>query len=374
MRLTRGKIREDELLDLGSVSTTPPTQHNQEMLQGVQPRSIDEGITDMLIKAAQGQVSHYDTQDTYIAAEEKKTNLSMESQRRAIHTISNYCNTLGVWRDDFDKINNDRLARNAYYAMCEKALMDYMGSIEYNVVDRNGESVEIATDFIETPNQQDSFDVLLKMAIKDLVRYDAGVWVKSFNKGGYLTEVKAYLGTEFWKEIDRVPMAIGIPKDYVLSGTNMYQGWWSHGYTERYWQRSRTGVYIPFKPEEVVYFMSYPRTDGIYGTDFLKFLKHQLQYLIDSTRAAGKTFENGIVPSIVWEHPDIMTREQLAQRIRKVEVENRGSYKFGGIIHTVNQEKVTTLAQRLHDMEWLEGQKFVAQLIWSMWGFSPWRV
>jgi uncharacterized protein YdaT len=117
--------------------------------------------------------------------------------------------------------------------------------------------------------------------------------------------------------------------------------------------------------------MSYPRTDGVYGTDFVKFLKYQLQYLIDSTRAAGKTFENGIVPSMVWEHPDVMTREQLMQRIRKIEVENRGSYKFGGIIHTVNNEKVTTLAQRLHDMEWLEGQKFVAQLIWSMWGFSP---
>ena len=378
MRLRRGNIKEEELLDIGngisSVSGTPVIRSPTAIGYNQQSAYNDESeaIADLLLKASTNQaVSHYDSTDVFIENKQATDVTDTESIRRSIHTISNYYNTLGVWRDDFDKLTNDRLARNSYYAMCEKALMDYMGSIEYKVIDSDGESVEVATDFLETPNPQESFDVLLKMAIKDLIRYDAGVWVKSFNKAGYLTEIKAYLGTEFWKEIDRVPMQVNIPKDYVTSGANMYQGWWSHGYTQRYWQRSRTGVYIPFQPEEVCYFMSYPRTDGIYGTDFVKFLKHQLQYLIDSTRAAGKTFENGIVPSIVWEHPDVMSREQLAQRIRKVEVENRGSYKFGGIIHTVNNEKVTTLAQRLHDMEWLEGQKFVAQLIWSMWGFSP---
>jgi len=373
MGLRRGKYREEDLLDLSRISTVSSvTPTVPPLTEPIVTKDMDSEIADMLIKASTNQaVSHYDSKDVFIENKEKNDVTDTESIRRAIHTISNYYNTLGVWRDDFDKLTNDRLARNSYYSMCEKALMDYMGSIEYKVVDSNGESVEVATDFIDSPNPQDSFDVLLKMAIRDLIRYDAGVWVKSFNKAGYLTEIKGYLGTEFWKEIDRVPMSINIPKDYVTSGANMYQGWWSHGYTQRYWQRSRTGVYIPFQPEEICYFMSYPRTDGIYGTDFLKFLKHQLQYLIDSTRAAGKTFENGIVPSIVWEHPDVMSREQLAQRIRKVEVENRGSYKFGGIIHTVNNEKVTTLAQRLHDMEWLEGQKFVAQLIWSMWGFSP---
>ena len=370
------KLREEDLLSLDEKSQRVNITHSDVPVSKAQEpleiRSADAEITDFLIKASRAEgVSFYDTADVFIENKVKQDVTDTEAVRRAIHTISNYYNTLGVFRDDFDKVSNDKLARNSYYSMCEKALMDYMGSIEYKVVDSNGESVEKAMDFIDTPNPQDSFDVLLKMAIRDLIRYDAGVWVKSFNKGGYLTEIKGYLGTEFWKEIDRVPMSVTIPKDYLTSGANMYQGWWSHGYTQRYWQRSRTGVYIPFQPEEVCYFMSYPRTDGIYGTDFLKFLKHQLQYLIDSTRAAGKTFENGIVPSIVWEHPDVMSREQLAQRIRKVEVENRGSYKFGGIIHTVNNEKVTTLAQRLHDMEWLEGQKFVAQLIWSMWGFSP---
>ena len=368
--LRRSKsLSESDLITLG----TPPTQLTHTATEPLNPLSrSDNDLQDLLLKAStQMTYSFYDATDIKIENKERQDVTDTEATRRAIHTISNYYNTLGVWRDDFDKVSNDKLARNSYYSMCEKAMMDYMGSIEYKITDKNGEPVEKAIEFINQPNPQDSFDVLMKMGIRDLIRYDAGVWVKSFNKGGYMTEIKAYLGTEFWKEIDRVPMSVAIPKDYITSGANMYQGWWSHGYTMRYWQRSRTGVYIPFQPEEVCYFMTYPRTDGIYGTDFLKFLKHQLQYLIDSTRAAGKTFENGIVPSIVWEHPDVMSREQLMQRIKKVEYENKGSYKFGGIIHTVNQEKVTTLAQKLHDMEWLEGQKFVAQLIWAMWGFSP---
>lgn len=367
------KLQEKDLYDITStpsVTTTPQTV--DETITEQLKRDRDENLESLLLKASTNMtVSFYDTDDIKIENKERQDVTDTDAIRRAIHTISNYYNTLGVWRDDFNKVDNDKLARNAYYAMCEKAMADYMGSIEFKVTDKNGEEVETALEFLDQPNPQDSFDILLKMGIRDLVRYDAAAWVKSFNKAGYLTEIKPYLGTEFWKEIDRVPMAVAIPKDYITSGANMYQGWWSHGYTMRYWQRSRTGVYIPFMPEEVCYFMMYPRTDGIYGTDFLKFLKHQLQYLIDSTRAAGKTFENGIVPSIVWEHPDVMSREQLSQRIKKVEIENKGSYKFGGIIHTVNNEKVTTLAQKLHDMEWLEGQKFTAQLIWAMWGFSP---
>jgi hypothetical protein len=114
----------------------------------------------------------------------------------------------------------------------------------------------------------------------------------------------------------------------------------------------------------------YPRSDGIYGTDFIKFLKYQMQYLIDSTKAAGKTFENGMVPSIVWEHPEMRSIPQFRQRVKEAAYNNQGWNRFGSVIHAVNGEKVHTLAQNLHDMQWLEGQKFVAQLIWAMWGFS----
>jgi len=115
----------------------------------------------------------------------------------------------------------------------------------------------------------------------------------------------------------------------------------------------------------------YPQSDNIYGTDFIMRLKYQIQYLIDSTRAAGKTFANGVVPSIVWKHPHVYDMNQLYQRMAEVRKENQGSYRFGSILHTVRDEEVDTLSHTLHDMEWLEGQRFVAQLVWAMFGFQP---
>ena len=343
-------------------------------------------ILSLLMKAS-GQSQHvvpsfYEGGDDVYIENKTRTDVTVtDADRRAIHTISNYYNTLGIYRDDFDKTTNDKMARNAYYAICEKAMMDYMRSIQYTVKDsRNGENIDTATDFFNEPNPQDDMGSIFAMLIRDVTRYDAGVLVKSFNKGGFVTEIKPYLATEFWREQDRVPFIVNVPimntvdltgGAYASHQQPTYQGWWSHGYTERFWQRSRTGVYIPFQPEEICYFMMYPRTDGIYGTDFIKFLKYQIQYLIDSTKAAGKTFENGVVPSVVWEHPEVHTIPQLKQRIAELKYNNQGWQRFGSVIHTVNGEKVTSLAQSLHDMQWLEGQKFVAQLVWATWGFSP---
>lgn len=343
-------------------------------------------LNEIIAKSSRHVVpSFYDVEDVPISNKErpgKEDVTDTEGIRRAIHTISNYYNTLGVYRDDFDKNKNDKLARNAYYVLCEKAIQDYLGSATYKVVDKDGQPVEAAMDFLDMPNPQDDFGTLMKMAVRDLVRYDAGVWVKTFNAGGYLVEMKSYLGTEFWKEQDRVAMIVNMPfssvvnydrssSTYATHWQPAYSGWWSHGYVQRYWQRSRTGVYIPFQPEEICYFMMYPRSDGIYGTDFIKYLTYQLQYLIDSTKAAGKTFENGLVPSVVWMHDNVKNIQQLEQRIREVRASNQGPNRFGSILHTVSGEKVETLAQTLLNMQWLEGQKFIAQLIWAMWGFSP---
>lgn len=286
-----------------------------------------------------------------------------DAWRRAIDPISNSYNTLGIYRSDFDKSSNDSLAKNAYFAVMEKSMIDYICNLPWEVSNKDGKEWSDAMEWLERPNPQQGYDDILRISLRDIIRYDAGAWVKTFNLKKELVEMKAYMGTEFWKETDRM----------LVSDTNdvlKYTGYWSHGYTKRYWQRSRTGIYTAFDPNEIVYLMMYPRSDGIYGTDYITSLKYQLQYLIDSTRAAGKTFANGVVPSLVWSHPQIFDRNQLYQRMQEVKNENQGSYRFGGILHTVREEKVETLAHTLHDMEWLEGQRFVAQMIWAMWGFQ----
>ncbi|MFA7020362.1 MAG: phage portal protein [Bacilli bacterium] len=286
---------------------------------------------------------------------------------RAIHPISNYYNTLGIARPYFSKAANDVLASTPYYAICEKSICDYTAALEFGVYDRDNQHVADMDDFLDYPGPHRTFGDVTKKYLPDLTRYDAAVMVKTFNRKGKCVEFDSYLGTEFWKEIDRVP--VGINLGHLPAARQI--GYYSHGHVQRYWQRSRTGVYVSFQPDEIAYMSMYPRNDTIYGTDWISCLKAPIQYLIDSTRAAGKTFQNGVVPSLVYKHPQITDRKQLMQRLADLKANNQGPMKFGGTLHLVKDEEVETLSHKLHDMEWLEGQKFMAQLVWSMWGFQP---
>ena len=325
----------------------------------------------------------YDNLNAQLREDDKQAILKDEEFRRAINSISTAWNSLGVYRSDFIKTDNDKMARNAYIAMVEKAFLDYIGSVDWDVVDRgDGDRVDYAYDFMCEPCPQNSFRDVFVPSIRDLFRYDAGAIVKTFNRRKELIELKSYLGTEFWIEMDRVPQIISVPTndnigiratEFTSEKTPgkeiLMQGWWSRGFAWRYWQRSQTGVYIPYTPSEICYLALYKRSDDIYGTDYIKFLKYWIQYLIDSTVAAGKTFQNGMIPSLILNHPNIYDINQIQQRLTQLRLENQGPTRTGTVMHLVNGETASSLAQHLHDMEWVEGQKFVAQLVWGYFGF-----
>ena len=350
----------------------------------------EQMLAEVLLKAAgissNQTLDAYDNLNKQLRTEDKEAIQKDEEFRRAISSISTAWNSLGVFRSDFNKNDNDKMGRNVFVAMVIKAFQDYFGALEWEVMDRNtGDRADAPYDFLHQPNPQDSFHDLVVPTIKDLTLYDAGAWVKTFNRKRELIELKSYLGTEFWIEMDRVPQIISVPANDNFTGiraTNyagdkgsgkevMMQGWWSRGFAWRYWQRSQTGVYIPYTPSEVCYFARYKRSDNIYGTDYMKFLKYQVQLLIDSTVAAGKTFQNGLVPSMIIEHPSVYSIDQIQQRIMQMRVDNVGPARFGSTMHLVNGETARMPTQTLHDMEWLEGQKYVAQLVWGFFGFTP---
>jgi hypothetical protein len=287
-----------------------------------------------------------------------------EEMRRAISSISAYYNIWGVYREGFDKLDNDRLAKNPTYSLCEKAVQDYFATVEWNITDKEKDTVEDAVDFLEAPNGQDTLNTLLKQSVRDVIRYDAGTWVNSITIGGELVEIKAYHGPEFWVELDHDLTTV--KSDQGIA----YQGNWSHGFVKKYWQHSRLGMFIPFDPEEVTYFMMYPRSESPYGTDFLQNLKFYLEYLLDSTKAAGMVFENGIMPGTAWYHPDITSGQELAERITELNLELQGAEGFGGPIHLIGNEKIEQIVPTLVDLQWLKGQQFASEIVWSMYGFS----
>ncbi|MFA7120245.1 MAG: hypothetical protein WC277_02080 [Bacilli bacterium] len=283
--------------------------------------------------------------------------------RRAVHYTNAQLGIQGLVRGDFDKEMNDRLARNAIYALCEKGVMDYFGTAEWEIVNEKGDQQTRAMKALRRPNPHQTLPMVLKETVRDTTRYDAGVMVNSLTADGYLGELRSFHGPDFWIEVDR---------DWTgLDGIgSQYYGPWSHGMVKRYWQHSRPGIYIPFEPKEICYMMLYPKTDSMYGTDFLSRVRWPLEYLIDSTKSAGMTFANGLAPGAIWKHPDYTSIEELAERELDIELNHLGSENFGGILHLIGNESIESFTPTLHDLEWIEGQKFFTDIVLAMFGFS----
>jgi len=285
-----------------------------------------------------------------------------DTRRRAVASISNRLSIQGLWRENFDRAEIDRLAKNVTFALCEKAVMDYFSTTEWQVVNGENKTIDSATDFLDHPNSQDNFNTLLVATIPDVLRYDAGCIVKSFNMFDQVAELKAYSGPEFLPEVDDEIQRID-----GEFGQTVY-GIYSHGFVRRWWQHSRPGVFIPFLPAEVVYIKMYPRSDSPFGTSFLSQVKWELEYLTDSTAAAGMTFANGIMPGVVWNHADATGPQQLEEERQAAEA-LRGPMKFNGVIDTFGDDTITPLTPTMVDMQWLEGQRYVSTIVWALFGF-----
>ena len=284
--------------------------------------------------------------------------------RKAIASSSIYPNIYGVYREGFNRYDNDRLAMNPTYALCEKSSQDYVSTLEWTVKNRDKNKVPDAIDFLEYPNKQDTLNDILGETCRDVIRYDAGVWAKTLDQKDELIDFKAYYGPEFWIGIDRNLQS-------VKTEAGTIEGWWSHGYAEKYWQHSRQGIFLEFEPDEISYFMMYPRSDSPYGTDFIMHLRWYLEMLLDSTKAAGMMFANGINPGTVWRHPALSSSQELEERKTEIELSLQGPENFGSILHLIGEEELKQLTPTMVDMQWLQGQKFISEIVWAMFGFSP---
>ena len=286
-------------------------------------------------------------------------------RRRGISSQSPYWGVFGIPRENFDRRAIDIIRVNPYYLLMETALCNYLRGISFDVKDKEGHRVESAYKFLANPNPQQGFwDVFISM-VRDLIAYDAGVIVKTYSRGGYCVELHAYSGPDFWGQIDRKEV-----DDMPNNNNALGKAYVSHGYVTRWWQRLNNGyTYQHYLPEEVCYFKQYPRSQSIYGDAILMSFKYHFRYLISSTVAAGRMMDNGLMPNLVWTHPDIASIEVLQQRLDSADHVNVGADNFGKTLHLLGNETVSTVDNTLADAKWLEGQQFVFKIILNIFGF-----
>lgn len=290
-------------------------------------------------------------------------NLKNIGQSRAISDNSLYNNPFGIPRPSFDLVTCDIIGSNPFYILPETIVCNYLRSVEFDVTDASGERVDYAYKFFKNPNPQSDFwDVFIPM-VRDLLRYDAGVIVKTFTVGGWLAYLKPYRGPEFWAEIDKMFFT-----DVANPFGNASGSYLSHGYICRWWQHTAQGLFIPFKPEEVSYFMLYPNAGSVYGTDIMKHFRFHFKGLMSGTVVFGKIMDNGLVTNLVFKHPDIASRETLRKRLAGLQNENTGAQNYGKTLHLIGNEEVTTVSHNLMDMQYIESQKFGITIIANLFG------
>ena len=302
--------------------------------------------------------------DDNVKIEGGKNQWKYADNRRGISNVSSYYSVFGIPRVNFDKASIDVIRMNPYYLLMESALCNYLRAIDFDVVDGDGEHLDIPYRFLKQPNPQQSFWECMIPCIRDMIAYDAGVLVKTFSYGGYLVELRAYDGTQFRADVDR-ELLPNTYSPYGGSGTTSI----SHGYIEGWWQYSSVGKWTHYKPQEIVYFMQYPQSTTIYGTDMLKSFRFHFRYLMSTTVAAGKIMDNGLVTNLIMRHPEIGTIQLLKQRLDSNAQVNVGPENFGKTLHLIGSEDVKTINNTLVDMEWLQGQQFIFKVVMNFFGF-----
>lgn len=284
-------------------------------------------------------------------------------RNRAISDSSFYNYIFGIPRPGFDVTLCDIIGSNPYYILAETIVCNYLRSVEFDVTDKHSERVDYAYKKLEHPTPQSTFwDEMIPM-VRDLLRYDQGVLVKTFTSGGWLDSFKAYRGPEFWAELDN--MVFNNKETPMGRGYGSYM---SHGYITRWWQHTAGGLYIPFQPEEVVRFMLYPNAGSVYGTDIMKHFRFHFKGLMSGTVAYGKIMDNGLVTNLVFKHPDIGSRESLRKRLAGVENENIGASNFGKVLHLLGNEDVQNISCNLADMQYIDAQKFGITIVANLFG------
>lgn len=284
--------------------------------------------------------------------------------RRGIHDTSMYNYLFGIARVGFDLMTCNVLKTNPFFIINQSILFDYLRQVDFNVVDKNGNRKDKLYKWFKNPNPQQSFWEVWLAAVGDMLAYDAGTVVVTYSKGGWARELKAYRGTEFWAETDRM---IFNGKQVPMNGAT--SAYLSHGYITRWWQHTNTGLFVPYRPEEVLYIMRYPQSGTVYGTDVMKFFRFHYRGLMSATVAYGKIMDNGLNAGVVMKHPDIGSIEVLQERLEGLRKVNSGPTNYGKPLHLIGSEEVSTISNNnLMNQQYIEGVRFNAMIIANIFG------
>lgn len=297
-----------------------------------------------------------------------------------------------------------QLAASIYVDMCVTAIIDEVCSIEWEIVaeDRAGNEVlgkekdiERIQDFFYNPNtNKESWEMIVRMMLPDLLELNSGIMVKVFNMFGEMVEIVARDGMAFTKNPDpygfytnRADLILiknilgeseeqtqqmdypAIQMEMEAEAAQQEGAYFQYGFN--------TGARpIPFGRREIVWFEKKVRTDNLYGRSSMEILSKTVQTLIYAVESQLEYFNDNQIPPGVLGF-DGMSAEDLKafglQWIQQQKVQDDlGNWKRANHkLPMVNKmPKFERLGFTNQELELIESQKWWSKLVWGAFGIT----
>jgi len=297
-----------------------------------------------------------------------------------------------------------QLASSIYVDMCVTAIIDEVCSVEWEIVaeDRAGnevlgkeKDVERIQEFFYNPNtNKESWEMIVRMMLPDLLELNSGIMVKIFNMFGEMVEICARDGMAFTKNPDpygfyTTRADLILMKNILGEGEEQTQqmdypaiqaemdavdaqeegAYFQYGFN--------TGARpIPFGRREIVWFEKKVRTDNLYGRSSMEVLSKTVQTLIYAVESQLEYFnDNSIPPGVLG--LEGMNAEDLKafgqQWIQQQQTQDTlGNWKHTN--HKLPMVNKKPSFERLgftnQELELIESQKWWSKLVWGAFGIT----
>jgi len=295
-----------------------------------------------------------------------------------------------------------QLAKNPYVYGVIKTLADEAASTHYDIVykeeaESTPELDNIIIDikkFLDNPNKnKESFQHILRAAVKDICEVDSGVIVKVFNKKLQLVELFARDGGSFLINPDiygylgnRAEYVEPLDINYVVSpqspdwSARLNQYTLEYKEAAAYFQYGSTAMAlpVPFGRREIIYLMMNPQSNNIYGlspvqilSDIIMTLVYGANYNLDFYM--NSNMPEGIIQLLGANKDQIRAfRERFDSQFKIKDKVTGFMRKIGFKYPIINQEaKITPFQLEPKVMQILEQQEWFTKLVWSCFGVTP---
>ena len=293
--------------------------------------------------------------------------------------------------------------------MCETAIIDEVCSVPWEIVaedDAGNEVVgkekelEIVQKFFKNPNTNpgESWNIIMRMMLPDLLEINSGILVKVFNAFGEMVEIVARNGSAFTKNPDVYGMytnradIILMKNIYDDNAQELLEG---NPYNPNLLlfepmnseEAKREGAYfqygfntgarpVPFGKREIVWVEKKVRTDDLYGRSAMEVLAKTVQTLIYAVEHNLEYFSDNSIPPGVLGLEGISTEDMKAFGQQWTESQKKSDelgqwrkawHKLAMVNKKATYEKLGFSNQEL---QVIEQQKWWSKLVWAAFGMT----